>query len=54
VLVCSLVSLLGLVIVKFRRSAAYKYILVVMLGLAVGSLVGDTFLHLIPQVSVSV
>jgi len=50
VFIVSIVSCLGLVIVKFRDMAVYKYLLVVMLGLAVGSLVGDVFLHLIPQV----
>jgi zinc transporter ZupT len=49
VFVISAVSLPGLVIVKFRRSTVYKYLIVLMLGLAVGSLVGDSFLHLIPQ-----
>jgi ZIP Zinc transporter len=51
VFVICMVPLLGLVIIKFQRSSAYKYLLVVMLGLAVGSLTGDVFLHLLPQVS---
>jgi hypothetical protein len=51
VFIICLVPLIGLTIVKFQHSPAYKYILVVMLGLGVGSLAGDVFLHLIPQVS---
>jgi ZIP Zinc transporter len=50
VFIISVVPLIGLIIVKFHRSPAYKYLLVTMLGLAVGTLTADAFLHLIPQV----
>ena len=50
----SVVSLCGLLIVKFRRSAAYNYIINTMLGMGVGTLVGDAFLHLIPHVRIAV
>jgi zinc transporter 6 len=46
-----LLSLVGLIIIKFKHTPAYKYLLVFMLGLAVGSLTGDAFLHLLPEVS---
>ena len=50
VLVESLCALLGLIIIKFRKTAAYKYILTVMLGLSVSTMCGDAILHLIPKV----
>lgn len=51
VLLISVVPLIGLIIVKFQHFAAYKYLLVTMLGLAVGTLTADAFLHLIPEVN---
>jgi hypothetical protein len=50
-LLISVVPLFGLFIIKFENSPAYKYILVVMLGLGAGSLTGDALLHLLPQVN---
>jgi zinc transporter ZupT len=38
------------ILVKWRKTAAYKYIITTMLGLSVGSLIGDALLHLLPQV----
>ncbi len=51
VLINCLCSLLGLVMVRWRRGPGYKYMLTFMLGLAVGALVADSFLDLIPHVS---
>ena len=50
VLAESLCTLIGLVIVKWKDTPAYKYILVVMLGLSVGTMCGDAILHLVPIV----
>ena len=46
----SLCALIGLVIVKWQNTPAYKYILVVMLGLSVGTMCADAILHLVPIV----
>ena len=43
-------SVFGLVIVRWRDSPTYNYILSGMLGLAVGSLTGNALMHLIPHV----
>ena len=50
VLAESLCALIGLVIVRWKDTPAYKYILVVMLGLSVGTMCGDAILHLVPIV----
>lgn len=51
VLVISISSLFGLLVVRWRNTPAYNYIICTMLGLSVGALVGDAILHLGPQVS---
>jgi len=50
VVIISLFPLFALFVVKLRHKSYYKYLLVLMLGLGVGSLAGDALLHLIPEV----
>ena len=50
VFVISVSSLIGLLIVSLRHKPAYIYVINTMLGLGVGTLVGDAMLHLIPHV----
>ena len=50
VFVISITSLFGLLVYRWRDTAAYQYIICVMLGMAVGALVGDAILHLGPEV----
>ena len=50
VFVITIVSLCGLLIVRFRHTTAYRYVINLMLGLGVGTLVSDAMLHLIPHV----
>jgi len=50
VFVITIISLCGLLVVEFRHTHAYRHIINVMLGLGVGTLVGDSLLHLIPMV----
>ena len=51
VVAVTLCAPLGLVIVNWSQTAGYKFIMATMLGLAVGALVGDALMHLIPHVS---
>jgi len=50
VFIITVISLCGLLVIKFRHTTAYKHIINTMLGLGVGTLVGDAMLHLIPHV----
>lgn len=50
VFVITVISLCGLLIVKLRHTTTYHYIVSTMLGLAIGTLVADAMLHLIPHV----
>ena len=54
ILIESLLAPVAIIIVKWRHTPAYKYIMSVMLGLSVGALTGDALLHLIPHVGTSV
>jgi len=49
IILMSIVCFFGLVIVHWRGSSVYIYVMSTMLGLGVGSLVGDALLHLVPQ-----
>lgn len=46
----SLSSLCGAVVIPFSNKKIYKKILMFLIGVAIGSLAGSGFLHLIPQV----
>jgi len=52
ILIITVISLCGLLIIRFRQRPVYYHIINAMLGLGVGTLVGDAFLHLIPHVRV--
>jgi len=52
IFVITVASLCGLLIVRIRTTAAYYHLINLMLGLGIGTLVGDAFLHLIPHVCV--
>ena len=51
VLIISAFSLLSVPMARWQNSPMFKYILTVMLALAVGTLAGDAIMHLIPHVS---
>jgi len=53
VLIISICPMFGLFVVKWQNTRIYKYLMVTMLGLAVGTMVGDALLHLIPAVNTS-
>jgi hypothetical protein len=50
VTIISLSSLCGAFVIPLSNSKIYKKILMFLIGIAVGSLAGSGFLHLIPQV----
>jgi uncharacterized membrane protein YfcA len=51
VLLTACCSLLGISVILLRRSTVYDSVIVLLLGLAVGALVGDALVHLVPEVS---
>jgi len=50
VFVITVISLLGLLIVNLRTTDVWYHLVNTILGLAIGTLVGDAMLHLIPHV----
>ena len=53
ILIESALAPLAIIIVKWRHTPAYKYIMSVLLGLSVGALAGDALMHLIPHVGIT-
>ena len=51
VFVISLLSLSGVAVIPSMAGQTYKKIIIVLIGLAVGTLTGDALFHLIPHVS---
>ena len=53
VTIISLVGLLGVAVVPVMQKVFYNHLLQFLVALAVGSLIGDALLHLLPHVSYS-
>ena len=53
VAIISLCSLVGVAIIPFMDTMIYHKAVVFLISLAVGTLVGDAFLHLFPHVSIA-
>lgn len=51
--VISFLSLLGVILVPLMNRVFFKFLLSFLVALAVGTLSGDAFLHLLPHVSSS-
>ncbi len=51
VTVISLVGLLGVAVVPVMQRVFYNHLLQFLVAMAVGSLIGDALLHLLPHVS---
>ena len=50
VIIVSLISLVGVIVVFIQENTLKKYLLY-LVSFAAGALLGDTFIHLIPQIS---
>lgn len=50
VLIISLLSLAGIAVIPTMKGKTYKKIIIVLVGLAIGTLTGDALFHLIPHV----
>lgn len=51
--VISFLSLLGVILVPLMNRVFFKFLLSFLVALAVGTLSGDAFLHLLPHVSIN-
>lgn len=51
--VISVLSLLGVILVPLMNRVFFKFLLSFLVALAVGTLSGDAFLHLLPHVSIN-
>ena len=49
--VITLTSVAGILVIPCLGKEAVRYVIAFLVGLAVGSLVGDSILHLVPHVS---
>ena len=52
VLIVSLCSVVGAMVIPFMNTILYQKAVAFLISLAVGTLVGDALLHLLPHVSV--
>ena len=50
--VVSLCSVTGVMVIPFVNTVAYNKVIVFLIALAVGTLVGDSLLHLLPHVRI--
>lgn len=51
--IISFLSLLGVILVPLMNRVFFKFLLSFLVALAVGTLSGDAFLHLLPHVSIN-